>query len=1399
MEHRRPPPRPGTTPASAGPLRPSKPMAVRMENPQLFSRTRSRSLFTIADSLRHDTAPFSDARDFQFRLDGPSALRRRKSSLDPTTPGLLGLSIPHYRLGTPQFRESGTPYFYSSAATHAATDRRRSSLYSRDNRDRDEDEDRNHDMHRRFPLPPGRSESATPTTAHSATTSWPPTGALPTMALYDYVYAHLHDPSQVRYAPGTKRIVAATIGRLIAQITSPSFLDYELLSDFFLTYRNFITPHACLDHLLIRMKWAMSKNDDDGRIVRVRTFVAMRHWILNYFQDDFNPDRSLRLRLCTLVNDLTRALRRRADRGGSDLNVMVELKKCWRRTCATFWSIPDALETSPDADITPGDDRVSVCASRAPRGDFFPDPRRSSARYDFRRSSQIQLVVHPETAAVVDPVDPNRDSDPGLIRTRSTSIPAAPLSGETLQILCCSLPFLRYLQPVKDQLLQAASPGSVALPPLSVLDHPPDRAAPTHKRDASFTDALRDKPSPTGGRPRSTDQHTLPWQAFPGGLVRGLLLQPPPSKMGIFVPLTPHLDNMLPKTQTADNSYFGGDARDQSAGARRIVRDVRRVLGSRRDHREAAASVAKPASAALAERDGPMGWQKLRDPPRYDLLAEKLRDLYQEVFQEHLEPLPLEPVPPSDPPEKAPDPKRSGRRSAQSHANTTGSRSILIVDDTGQSQGPASHGHRSTGSDWTDEASTKPLWTSAGADDASFGASTDCEHHDESGGRHLVVDARGNVSGGKTRPRQSSNVHPSGLDMRPGLRRRPGGDLKAAEHVHDLASAPRPDTASSNSTVLRATSGAALSARDISTLHGGASPGTRSRSPPQSMGLLPTHSSQPNLRPSLVQQISHLAELPDLPRDGGVDDALAKLEGKPSRSTLRDSTTDVRNPPLPAPQRDSGTSFLPRKPRTRSQVLPLHVASRRVDVGMERASSITQLLESAPSSRPSEQGNRHGGGPVGLTPRSEESGIFGAAAVAAGRDEDRTPEANASRDLRETTSASTIGIQTSSDKNAREERDKPSDAADSHRPSFLLEDRQSLSDISTEMADQSDDESPEVRSFLFDETVNEASAARSTKSEQQRISGDDAGAHGSLDGSRRGAAAMPPGARPPDAMSRAHLPFIIAFESDLIAEQMTIVEKDAIDDVDWKDLMALQWQQRPPATLDWVTFLRRGGTNGVDMVITRFNLVVQWVVSQCVLTASASERAKCITKFVHVATHCHRLRNYASLYQLTLALGSAALAPLHRTWALVPRAERDQLARFDALCHPRRNFAALRADLDALPAATACIPFLGLYTHDLVANAQKPATLTPPPSAAASLALPSSPDAAAAAAAAAAPDPLVHFERQQCAAAIVKSLLRLIDASSLYRFHPHPELLSRCLWLAALDDSEIGARTRGLE
>ena len=70
-----------------------------------------------------------------------------------------------------------------------------------------------------------------------------------------------------------------------------------------------------------------------------------------------------------------------------------------------------------------------------------------------------------------------------------------------------------------------------------------------------------------------------------------------------------------------------------------------------------------------------------------------------------------------------------------------------------------------------------------------------------------------------------------------------------------------------------------------------------------------------------------------------------------------------------------------------------------------------------------------------------------------------------------------------------------------------------------------------------------------------------------------------------------HLPFILAYDSELLAKQFTLIEKDALLEIDWKELVELSWSQTDADVKDWVELLNSRYIKGVEVVIARFNLV----------------------------------------------------------------------------------------------------------------------------------------------------------------------------------------------------------------
>jgi hypothetical protein len=272
----------------------------------------------------------------------------------------------------------------------------------------------------------------------------------------------------------------------------------------------------------------------------------------------------------------------------------------------------------------------------------------------------------------------------------------------------------------------------------------------------------------------------------------------------------------------------------------------------------------------------------------------------------------------------------------------------------------------------------------------------------------------------------------------------------------------------------------------------------------------------------------------------------------------------------------------------------------------------------------------------------------------------------------------------------------------------------------------------------------------------------------------------------------AHVSFILACDSQVLTQQLTIVEKAALDELDWKDLVEMKWSSSSPLATDWVQFLSEQGRKGIDLVVGRFNLGVKWVLSEVILTEDIHERSRTITKFIHIAAHARRICNYSTMLQIAIALSSVDCTRLQQTWALVSPADVRLLKDMESLIQPVRNFHDLRVEMETANLQDGCIPFVGrfflppdrtllrgtgLYVHDLTYNAQKPAQIA------------STRDG----------EPLVNFERYRTAARIVKCLLRLVDASSKYKFEPVHGIIERCLWIASLPDGKIQSLSKRLE
>ena len=1425
-----------------------------------FTGTRSKTLKIVIN--RPETAKEEQSQDTQ-RADPKLSL--------PT----LEVPIPHYRIGTPRFSDHGTPMLRSSAYSRASAAPSNTSQSDAIVQAKHLGSGPPPSSARAFAklgspraVAEGHADrfaKARPATSDSANTD--STIREPIHPeIYDALADVYDDPSVVRYSQNVREITAAIPARIIAQISSETFMDYELVSDFFLTFRSYMSTYTVLDLLLARLRWAIDKPEDDGRIIRVRTFAALRHWILNYFMDDFISDKKLRVRFCNEINRMYHNVSSRAGHGTSDLKVLCDLKRCWNGRCSMYWDPADfSLDGAQDDDLQPGGlEEFQPIQMSVGIEDPPPVPNMRTTAY-----SNSSWFDAPPTIAI------EAREEQQMPNGKQASVGSA----HSLQASSCSIP--RNLLRGSPKLV---SPGGGSHPvpvQLRRKDVPANLEVQTtgHRRGAASIDSDRE---PT---PRNPSMSSL--QLLQGAsLIRG----------SIYGPSAPFVQIVSSPTSSAISRFETNDVQTngvrragsphstQAPGVKNIFGSLRKALAGRHGHSDMAlvtvsSPIPIPPSQQTQRTPMPLNMSRSHDElrskqqpapqngqVRIDLLCAQVSQTFETLFPnaKHEDtslamPAQLGVRPPSpgvqvDPALLTPD-LRNDR--LPSHT-TAQSGSILIVNDTGvvmpemsgvwrshsqTSLLPGSHADqmqklhfglgidhpRSSFAGATTQRSSDALGEATDPREALHpDVVTPTQYHfattlpngpTQVNSPKIVGSTIGSsttmrrrsyqssMEGGEGQPRigatatsvsahndedEDEDSDDASVTRIPAqsLRRRPGGDLRKVENVHDLDHAVHHDSLATTTTA---------SGTPIHSFDAKATPTRAVTLPPERkpVSMINTHSSQ-HLRPSFEAAVSGFSHIPD-DDDGGLETTLSKLEGRyekmsppleqhPINATQRRRSmpeiafrqpfdTDHPNTePLHIPQvyahhpnshQDTsviGPSIIDNEDASssrKSSIFGLPVES--VD-GSEASDEPQPLLQRETVSGPMTQSN---GGKIMPSPLHLQKGFDGREMLGDGL-------------LHELEARPSL-------------RPRPSTAAESNQ-SFLLDEDENLSDLSSEISvDIINYSHPADQSFspmlaapgtalsgleipshplTYASVVNLAPATE--KGRDSTIMSDSQLLRNGVDMRDR---LVPPSSISMTPGGPAHIPFILACDSQILAQQMTLIEKSALTEIEWSDLVDRRWDSNPIKVLDWAEFLAKGDICGVDLVVTRFNLVSKWVRSEVVLTQNIEERAQVIAKYIHVAAHARRLHNYATMVQIAIGLTSTDCMRLTKTWEKVPGPDRSLLKNMELLVQPIRNFHELRLEVESADLSDGCIPFLGLYVRDLTYNAQKPAQIASRKGS----------------------EPLINFERFRQAAVIVKGLLRLIDASARYTFEPQKGIVERCLWMATLSEEKIYTLSRSLE
>ncbi|KAK4692885.1 hypothetical protein P7C71_g4404, partial [Lecanoromycetidae sp. Uapishka_2] len=1320
-----------------------------------------------------------------------------------------------------------------------------------------------------------------------------------------------------------------------------------------------------LAYLLTRFEWAVNRFDDDGRVIRVRAFAAIRHWVLNYFPYDFVVDRDLRVKFCSHLNNLTRQVRQRSSHEPSDLKLIIDLKKCWNGRCALYWDHPMGdVDGRHELDISPG----GIVGSR---DSHLTHPSELWAKIAESSSQQVDqaksvAALHNWVDSVIEAeVEGKATNDRGVSLVTSRSFPlASPMSEQSIPAMSCTIPGKTLKAYATTQAQRRAGPHPVptVIPPNVRKICPPASSAQAnekaprikheHKRSGSFSDALRDKrtslPSMQAEQAAQPVLMTLP---FSGSLIRG----------NVFPPGSPFIDGLSPQDSASNlqkqGQYVSLDGsrmtvRPMSPGVKNLLGTIRRAIGSKQSSNSVTPTLLSATPFMVEEKDSglPMhiaykieGFgdqhhqlEALKKNARIDLLCADVTNMFEQAMSPERPRMavPMSSIgvasgnereqPSPDPHQLLSTPEREALQRTQSEM-TYGSQSIVIVDDTALEQPPvpsvpteftkpAEDGHAFGSSyssyplgpasipslpvayeplisaepsnrevldeDITPQSDLLPPFVIPSAQSLEQQTShvpDNAGSAPQGAGRTQVThQSRPSAATGKSfisyrssrsgptslrkyasyqsgmrrsgpesnlEATRSSDSPPAPLgkqfDQPQGrmLRRRPGGDLRANQNVHDMEPIPRPKSTGSITTYTDSMHGSAhylkrITARTSSNNapSQGAQPSPLQATAEKPVSMVSTRASQPDLRPSFELAVAEFARIPD-DEGGDLEATLLKLEGKFRKSPV--GSSEGR-----APRSVEGTTAVESAPSTQDR--PLSRSHKPQYLERELGSEDAALTPPASAEKTAKGGLRT------TEAKVDHRDIAARSLYADSEDSyNSTPllergVKKSKKDTKLVSEQSNITIPQplfspalpNSDYVADDLADQSSlapgeeDDYEAHlrrgryrssmptctTDSFLLDEDEFLSDLSSEMSDDSNmthealDEAFEnsarfqggvlpanvgyAQGYLPSPPMTTENAiaitSETNRIQEQRkpptpepspVNRIAESGRSRTPGQVDGAVLQPFANTVHQFPTRRHVPFTLAYESAILAQQFTIIERDALNEINWQDLIDMRWQPSKTETLNWVEYLRFGDPTGIELVTARFNIIVKWAQSEIVLTHNIEERARTIVKYIQVAQACRAYHNYATMLQLTIALSSMDITKLTKTWELVPATEKAALKEMETLVSPLRNFHNLRQEMETADLEEGCIPVVALFIHDLTYNAQKPSVIA------------STRDH----------EPLINFERYRTTATIVKTLLRLIDASAKYEFRPVEGAIERCLWMASLSDDMIRNKSRELE
>ncbi|KAF9385481.1 hypothetical protein CPC16_007969 [Podila verticillata] len=171
----------------------------------------------------------------------------------------------------------------------------------------------------------------------------------------------------------------------------------------------------------------------------------------------------------------------------------------------------------------------------------------------------------------------------------------------------------------------------------------------------------------------------------------------------------------------------------------------------------------------------------------------------------------------------------------------------------------------------------------------------------------------------------------------------------------------------------------------------------------------------------------------------------------------------------------------------------------------------------------------------------------------------------------------------------------------------------------------------------------------------------------------------------PSTIHPTYKPFILFYRSQMIAQQLCLLEQHFLEQVKWNELLEIELtkagrrgRSKTQSSISGYLFKEEPTRSGMDASNERSNMLGMWVASEVVSTQALEDRVRVIEKFIRIAQKCWQYRNFNSLIQLVMGLGSSHLCGLRRTWSRVGGYEMRVLQHLQDFISPCKNWNVIR-------------------------------------------------------------------------------------------------------------------------